>query len=140
MRGDAISPRGSKLVQFWFVFPTHRPKAPNSDELAPFAGDVDNNGKAILVLLEEHGIAADMLHGFSWGRWTTGKAMERLALIPAGQEHILQQADGWHSRRRARIVADFQREDGPPFMVLSLKVGGTGLNLTAASHVIHFDR
>ncbi len=42
--------------------------------------------------------------------------------------------------RRARIVADFQREDGPPFMVLSLKVGGTGLNLTAASHVIHFDR
>jgi non-specific serine/threonine protein kinase len=27
-----------------------------------------------------------------------------------------------------------------PFFVLSLKVGGTGLNLTAASHVIHFDR
>jgi SNF2 family DNA or RNA helicase len=27
-----------------------------------------------------------------------------------------------------------------PFMVLSLKAGGTGLNLTAASHVIHFDR
>ena len=34
----------------------------------------------------------------------------------------------------------FQREDGPPFFVLSLKAGGTGLNLTAASHVIHFDR
>ena len=34
----------------------------------------------------------------------------------------------------------FQREDGPPFLVLSLKAGGTGLNLTAASHVIHFDR
>ena len=31
-------------------------------------------------------------------------------------------------------------EDGPPFFVLSLKAGGTGLNLTAASHVIHFDR
>src|SRR5580704_2975411 len=29
---------------------------------------------------------------------------------------------------------------GPPFFVLSLKAGGTGLNLTAASHVIHFDR
>jgi len=42
--------------------------------------------------------------------------------------------------RRARLVADFQREDGPPFMVLTLKVGGTGLNLTSASHVIHFDR
>ena len=35
---------------------------------------------------------------------------------------------------------EFQREDGPPFFVLSLKAGGTGLNLTAASHVIHFDR
>ena len=34
----------------------------------------------------------------------------------------------------------FQRDDGPPFFVLSLKAGGTGLNLTAASHVIHFDR
>jgi hypothetical protein len=43
------------------------------------------------------------------------------------------------SRRRA-LVEDFQREDGPPFFVLSLKAGGTGLNLTAASQVIHFDR
>ena len=42
--------------------------------------------------------------------------------------------------KRAALVADFQRDDGPPFMVLSLKAGGTGLNLTAAGHVIHFDR
>lgn len=41
---------------------------------------------------------------------------------------------------RKAAVERFQREDGPPFMVLSLKAGGTGLNLTAASHVIHFDR
>src|SRR5262249_61294999 len=33
-----------------------------------------------------------------------------------------------------------QEDDQPPFFVLSLKAGGTGLNLTAASHVIHFDR
>ena len=38
------------------------------------------------------------------------------------------------------LVDEFQREDGPPFFVLSLKAGGTGLNLTAARHVIHFDR
>jgi non-specific serine/threonine protein kinase len=37
-------------------------------------------------------------------------------------------------------VDRFQHEDGPPFFVLSLKAGGSGLNLTAASHVIHFDR
>jgi len=43
-------------------------------------------------------------------------------------------------RKRQAMVEAFQRESGPPFFVLSLKAGGTGLNLTAASHVIHFDR
>ncbi|MFM8360516.1 MAG: DEAD/DEAH box helicase, partial [Verrucomicrobiota bacterium] len=42
--------------------------------------------------------------------------------------------------RRRDLVDQFQRDDGPPFFVLSLKAGGTGLNLTAANHVIHFDR
>ena len=42
--------------------------------------------------------------------------------------------------RRRELVEAFQRDDGPPFFVLSLKAGGTGLNLTAASHVVHFDR
>jgi non-specific serine/threonine protein kinase len=41
---------------------------------------------------------------------------------------------------RRRLVDRFQHEDGPPFFVLSLKAGGTGLNLTAACQVIHFDR
>jgi non-specific serine/threonine protein kinase len=43
-------------------------------------------------------------------------------------------------KQRQKMVDQFQREDGPPFFVLSLKAGGTGLNLTAASHVVHFDR
>jgi non-specific serine/threonine protein kinase len=43
-------------------------------------------------------------------------------------------------RQRKALVDAFQDEAGPPFFVLSLKAGGTGLNLTAASHVIHFDR
>jgi superfamily II DNA or RNA helicase len=43
-------------------------------------------------------------------------------------------------RRRAELVERFQADDGPPYFVISLKAGGTGLNLTAASHVIHFDR
>jgi len=43
-------------------------------------------------------------------------------------------------KKRRSLIEAFQREDGPPSFVLSLKAGGTGLNLTAASHVIHFDR
>ncbi|MCL2647008.1 MAG: DEAD/DEAH box helicase [Phycisphaerales bacterium] len=43
-------------------------------------------------------------------------------------------------KARKHLVDAFQRSDGPPFFVLSLKAGGTGLNLTAATQVIHFDR
>jgi non-specific serine/threonine protein kinase len=42
--------------------------------------------------------------------------------------------------KRKQMVEQFQKEDGPPFFVLSIKAGGTGLNLTAAANVIHFDR
>lgn len=41
---------------------------------------------------------------------------------------------------RRQLVNRFQEDEQCPFFVLSLKAGGTGLNLTAASHVIHFDR
>ncbi len=43
-------------------------------------------------------------------------------------------------KKRQGLVERFQEDDRVPFMVLSLRAGGTGLNLTAASHVIHFDR
>jgi superfamily II DNA or RNA helicase len=43
-------------------------------------------------------------------------------------------------RRRQALVRQFQEDETVPFFVLSLKTGGMGLNLTAASHVIHFDR
>jgi len=43
------------------------------------------------------------------------------------------------AKRRA-LVKQFQENEQIPFFVLSLKAGGAGLNLTAASHVVHFDR
>jgi non-specific serine/threonine protein kinase len=42
--------------------------------------------------------------------------------------------------RRRKLVKRFQEDELTPYFVLSLKAGGAGLNLTAASHVIHFDR
>jgi len=42
--------------------------------------------------------------------------------------------------KRKMIIEQFQSQRYVPFMVLSLKVGGVGLNLTEANHVIHFDR
>jgi superfamily II DNA or RNA helicase len=42
--------------------------------------------------------------------------------------------------KRRSLVQRFQEDPDAPFFVLSLKAGGSGLNLTAASHVVHFDR
>jgi superfamily II DNA or RNA helicase len=43
-------------------------------------------------------------------------------------------------KKRKELVGRFQEDESIPFFILSLKAGGTGLNLTAASHIIHFDR
>ncbi len=43
-------------------------------------------------------------------------------------------------RKRTDLVRQFQDDAGPPFFVISVKAGGSGLNLTAACHVVHFDR
>ncbi|MBQ1926403.1 MAG: DEAD/DEAH box helicase [Proteobacteria bacterium] len=45
-----------------------------------------------------------------------------------------------NATQRDALVSDFQSEKGAPVFILSLKAGGTGLNLTAATHVFHFDR
>lgn len=47
---------------------------------------------------------------------------------------------GVAKKRRDQMVEDFQATGGPPILLLSLKAGGTGLNLTRANHVFHFDR
>jgi SNF2 family DNA or RNA helicase len=47
---------------------------------------------------------------------------------------------GTTKKQRDAMVAQFQEADEPALFLLSLKAGGTGLNLTAASHVIHVDR
>ncbi|HET6629173.1 MAG TPA: DEAD/DEAH box helicase [Woeseiaceae bacterium] len=52
--------------------------------------------------------------------------------------HVLH--GGTAVRKRQELVRGFQEDERVPFMVLSLKAGGIGLNLTAASHVVHFDR
>ena len=62
---------------------------------------------AVAVMLEKHGIATDMMHGFNWDKWTSGKPTERLALIPAGQEHILEQDDG--KTRWVQVVTELSR-------------------------------
>jgi len=63
--------------------------------------------QAIAVMHEKHGIACDLMHGFTWDKWTIGKPAERLALIPAGQEHILEQKDG--KKRWVQVVSELSQ-------------------------------
>jgi type I restriction enzyme, R subunit len=63
--------------------------------------------QAIAVMLEKHGIGCDLLHGFNWDKWITGTPAEQLALIPAGQEHILAQDDG--KKRFIQVVMELSR-------------------------------
>lgn len=68
-----------------------------------------------------------------------GGILQRHLQEQFGQE-VLFLHGGIARKQRDRLVERFQATDGPRLFVLSLKAGGTGLNLTAARHVFHFDR
>jgi type I restriction enzyme R subunit len=63
--------------------------------------------KAVAAMQEKHEVLCAMMHGYSWEKWATGKAAERLGLIPVGQEHILQQENG--KQRFVQLVNDVSR-------------------------------
>ncbi len=60
-----------------------------------------------------------------------GSVFGRAGLVLHGETEV---------KKRKELVRQFQDDENVPFFVLSLKAGGAGLNLTAASHVVHFDR
>ena len=50
--------------------------------------------EAVAVMFEKYEICCDLFYGFNWSKWITGTPQERLSLLPAAQEHILNQEDG----------------------------------------------
>ena len=63
--------------------------------------------EAVAVMQEKHEICCDLFHGFDWRVWEGGKPAERLALLPAAQEHILAQEDG--KNRCMKVVRDLSQ-------------------------------
>ena len=104
-----------------------RPLAGRSGKLARLEEIVESvfaAGERILVFT----------HFASWGRRLAEHLTEKTGMPIACY-------DGGLSRgTRDRIIAEFQQGTGPGALILSLKAGGTGLNLTAASHVVLYDR
>jgi type I restriction enzyme R subunit len=70
---------------------------------------VTDTRKAVLVMLEKHGVACDLLHGLDWSLWADGTPAQRLALIPAGQDIILGLADGDGKARFIKTVTELSR-------------------------------
>ncbi|MBI5487451.1 MAG: DEAD/DEAH box helicase [Deltaproteobacteria bacterium] len=89
-------------------------------------------------LCEEIATRQEKVLVFTQFRELTGPLAGFLATIFGRAGLVLH--GGTTVKSRAGIVDSFQADDGPPFLVVSVKAGGTGLNLTAAAHVIHFDR
>ncbi|HKY17230.1 MAG TPA: DEAD/DEAH box helicase, partial [Microthrixaceae bacterium] len=104
-----------------------RPLAGRSGKLARLEEIVDAvfaAGEKVLVFT----------HFAEWGERLATHLTERTGL-PVDCYH-----GGLTRTARDKMIAEFQGRDGAGALVLSLKAGGTGLNLTAASHVVLFDR
>nr|BAL56846.1 type I restriction enzyme, R subunit [uncultured Acetothermia bacterium] len=66
-----------------------------------------DQAEAVAVMLEKYEVCCDLFHGFDWTAWKTGRPEERLALLPAAQEHILAQENG--KDRLLQAVSELSR-------------------------------
>jgi len=63
--------------------------------------------EAVAVMLEKYEVCCGIFHGFDWSAWIAGEPKERLAILPAAQEHVLKLDDG--KSRLANAVTDLSK-------------------------------
>jgi len=63
--------------------------------------------QAIAVMQEKYEVACGILHGFDWRLWRSGSGTQKLSLIPAAQQHVLEQEDG--KKRFIQVVVELSR-------------------------------
>jgi non-specific serine/threonine protein kinase len=134
---DGIRRRGVVLAQLMRLkqICNHPAQATGTND---YAADRSGKFRRLAEIVEEIASRQEKVLVFTQFREITDPLAEYLATLFGRSGLVLHGGTG--VKKRKELVEQFQREDGPPFFVLSLKAGGTGLNLTAASHVIHFDR
>jgi SNF2 family DNA or RNA helicase len=114
----------------------------SGDEHADEARLVGRSGKLARAteMLSEAVAAGDRALVFTQYR-VMGDLLARYLQSELGLEHVPFLHGGTSADHRDRMVDAFQNEDSaPPLLIISLKAGGFGLNLTRASHVLHYDR
>ncbi len=134
---DGIQRRGIVLTQLMRLkqICNHPAQVAGTND---FAANQSGKFHRLAEIVEEIASRQEKVLIFTQFREITEPLAEFLAALFGRSGLVLH--GGTSVKKRKEYVEQFQREDGPPFFVLSLKAGGTGLNLTAASHVIHFDR
>ena len=96
----------------------------------------ETSSKCELLLERLDTVVADGHKALVFSQWTSLLDRVEPGLRRAGIAFL--RLDG-ATRDRAGVVAGFQSEEGPPVLLISLRAGGTGLNLTRADHVFLLD-
>ena len=96
----------------------------------------ETSSKVELLVESLETVVSERHKALVFSQWTSLLDLVEGPLAAAGVEHV--RLDGSTVDRRG-VVARFQDPQGPPVMLVSLKAGGTGLNLTAADHVFLMD-
>jgi superfamily II DNA or RNA helicase len=98
--------------------------------------EAESSSKLELLLETLDECVAEGHKALVFSQWTSLLDRVEPLLARASLAHL--RLDG-STRDRGAVVEAFQREDGPPVLLISLRAGGTGLNLTAADHVFILD-
>ncbi|MBS1875891.1 MAG: DEAD/DEAH box helicase [Acidobacteria bacterium] len=102
-------------------------------------GEADSGKwRRLREIAEAAGARQEKMLIFTQFREMTGPLAAFLGTLLGGPGLTLD--GGTPVKQRQELVRRFQQDEAERFFVLSLKAGGSGLNLTAASHVVHFDR
>ncbi len=96
----------------------------------------DTSSKTELLLTELETAVSDGHRSLVFSQWTSLLDLLEPHLNRSGYDYL--RLDG-STEDRQGVVERFQREEGPPVLLISLKAGGVGLNLTAADHVFLLD-
>jgi SNF2 family DNA or RNA helicase len=136
-QASGIERRGRVLALLSFLKQVCNHPAQYLGESGPLAG---RSGKLerLTEMLEEAVASGDKALVFTQFREMGDRLVEHL--VAALGVEVLFLHGGTRATARDEMVRRFQEPGGPSVFVLSVKAGGTGLNLTAASHVFHYDR
>jgi SNF2 family DNA or RNA helicase len=114
--------------------PAHFLKEGTTTTLDNRSGKLNRLNDMLEVIREQDERALIFTQYAEMGKLLQGYLREKL------MDDVLFLHGGTPAKKRDEMVRRFQSAQGPPVFILSLKAGGTGLTLTSANHVFHYDR